>query len=324
MYDAKIEKTSMIETRYDLTGKRVWVAGASGMVGGALIRRLATEHPAEILQPSSTDLDLRDQTATAAWITENKPEAVFVAAARVGGIHANSTYPAQFLHDNLMIAANVIHGSHLAEVEKLIYLGSSCIYPKFAPQPIPESALLTGPLEPTNSAYAVAKIAGIHLCQTYRAQYGCDFISAMPCNLYGRGDNYHPENSHVIPALLRRAHQAKIDGAPELSIWGTGTPLREFLDAEDAADAIVHIFQNWSSPEIVNVGSGIETSIAELAEAVVAAVGYEGKLIFDRTKPDGTPRKLMDSTRLRGMGWTPKTTLVEGLRAAYGTYLETR
>jgi GDP-L-fucose synthase len=199
MYDAKIEKTSMTETRYDLTGKRVWVAGASGMVGGALIRRLATEHPAEILQPSSTDLDLRDQTATAAWITENKPEAVFVAAARVGGIHANSTYPAQFLHDNLMIAANVIHGSHLAEVEKLIYLGSSCIYPKFAPQPIPESALLTGPLEPTNSAYAVAKIAGIHLCQTYRAQYGCDFISAMPCTFMGAVITTTPKTATSFP-----------------------------------------------------------------------------------------------------------------------------
>ena len=291
------------------------------MVGSALVRRLTGESPADILAPTSRELDLRDQRETLDWIAAQKPDAVIVAAARVGGIHANSTYPAQFLHDNLAIASNVIHGSHLARVEKLLYLGSSCIYPKFAPQPIPESALLTGPLEPTNSAYAVAKIAGIHLCQTYREQYGCDFISAMPCNLYGRGDNYHPENSHVIPALLRRAHQAKVDGAAELSIWGTGTPLREFLDADDAADALVHILKHWSSPDIVNVGSGVETSIAELAEAVVAAVGYQGKLVFDRSKPDGTPRKLMDSTRLRDMGWAPETGLVEGLRAAYARFL---
>lgn len=306
---------------YHLAGKRIWVAGAKGMVGGALVRRLAAENVAEVLTPSSTELDLRDQAKTLAWIDTHKPDAVFVAAARVGGIHANSTYPAQFLYDNLMIAANVIHGAHLSGIEKLLYLGSSCIYPKFAPQPIPETALLTGPLEPTNSAYAVAKIAGIHMCQTYREQYNSDFISAMPCNLYGRGDNYHPENSHVIPALLRRAHAAKLAGDPELTIWGTGTPLREFLDADDAADALVHIMKNWSSADIVNVGSGIETSIAELAEAVVKAVGYEGKLVFDRTKPDGTPRKLMDSRRLRSLGWTPKTPLMEGLRAAYKMYL---
>ncbi|WP_427452362.1 GDP-L-fucose synthase family protein [Litorimonas sp. WD9-15] len=309
-------------SEYNLSGKRVWVAGANGMVGGALVRRLADESVADVLTPTSGELDLRDQATTLAWIEANRPDAVFVAAARVGGIHANSTYPAQFLYDNLMIAANVMHGSHVAGVEKLLYLGSSCIYPKFAPQPIPETALLTGPLEPTNSAYAVAKIAGIHMCQTYREQYGSDFISAMPCNLYGRGDNYHPENSHVIPALLRRADAAKKAGDPELTIWGTGTPLREFLDADDAADAMVHIMKVWSSPEIVNIGSGIETSIAELAEAVVKAVGYEGKLVFDRTKPDGTPRKLMDSQRLRGMGWRPKTELTEGLKAAYGMYLE--
>lgn len=287
------------------------------MVGSALIRRLAQEAPSQILSPSSAELDLRDQAATLDWIAKNRPEVVFVAAARVGGIHANSTYPAQFLYDNLMIAANVIEGCRRAETDKLLYLGSSCIYPKFAPQPIPEDALLTGPLEPTNSAYAVAKISGIHLCQTYRKQYGCDFISAMPCNLYGLGDNYHPENSHVIPALLRRAHQAKVEGDAELKIWGTGTPLREFLDADDAADAMVHILIHYSSPDIINVGSGIETSIAELAEAVCEAVSYDGKLVFDRTKPDGTPRKLMDSAKLRGLGWSPKTPLTKGLRAAY-------
>lgn len=306
---------------YNLAGKRIWVAGANGMVGGALVRRLAAENVADILTPTSSELDLRNQTETLDWIDTYKPDAVFVAAARVGGIHANSTYPAQFLYDNMMIAANVIHGAHISGVEKLLYLGSSCIYPKFAPQPIPETALLTGPLEPTNAAYAVAKISGIHLCQTYREQYGSDFISAMPCNLYGRGDNYHPENSHVIPALLGRAHAAKLADDPELTIWGTGTPLREFLDADDAADALVHIMQNWSSPEIVNVGTGIETSIAELAEAVVEAVGYQGKLTYDRSKPDGTPRKLMDSQRLRKMGWSPKTKLTDGLRAAYKMYL---
>jgi len=273
--------------KFELMGKRVWVAGASGMVGSALIRRLKAENVAEILAPSSKMLDLRDQNKTLSWILDHKPDAVFVAAARVGGIYANSTYPAQFLYDNLMIAANVIHGAYQAGVEKLLYLGSSCIYPKFAPQPISESALLTGPLEPTNSAYAIAKISGIHLCQTYREQYGTDFISAMPCNLYGRGDNY-----------------------------------REFLDADDAADALVHIMKNWSSPEIVNVGSAIETSISELAEAVIKAVGYEGSLTYDRTKPDGTPRKLMDSQRLRAMGWRPKTDLKDGLAAAYKLYLK--
>ena len=307
--------------KFDLSGKRVWVAGASGMVGSALIRRLQAENVADILAPTSKTLDLRDQNKTLAWIADHKPDAVFVAAARVGGIYANSTYPAQFLYDNLMIAANVIHGAYQTGVEKLLYLGSSCIYPKFAPQPIAETALLTGPLEPTNSAYAIAKISGIHLCQTYRDQYGADFISAMPCNLYGRGDNYHPENSHVIPALLRRAHEAKTKGEKELVIWGTGTPLREFLDADDAADALVHIMKNWSSPDIVNVGSAIETSISELAEAVIEAVGFKGSLIYDRTKPDGTPRKLMDSHRLRAMGWHPKTHLKDGLKAAYQLYL---
>ncbi|WP_409433227.1 GDP-L-fucose synthase family protein [Litorimonas sp. RW-G-Af-16] len=308
---------------YSLKDKTIWVAGASGMVGQALVARLGAEPVKAILTPTSRELDLKDQTATQAWMQRHKPDAIIIAAARVGGIHANSTYPAQFLYDNLMIAANVIHSAYEMETEKLLYLGSSCIYPKLAPQPIPESALLTGPLEPTNSAYAVSKIAGIHLCQTYREQYGCDFNSAMPCNLYGRGDNYHPENSHVIPALIRRAHQAKVEGAEALTIWGTGTPLREFLDSDDAADALVHILTHYSSPDIINVGSGIETSISELAHAVCEAVGYRGRIEFDRTKPDGTPRKLMDSRKLRGLGWAPKMPLTEGLKRAYNNYLAT-
>lgn len=302
---------------YNLAGKKVWVAGGNGMVGSAIIRRLAAENPAEILTVSSKELDLRDQAATQKWVNENKPDAVFMAAAKVGGIHANNTYPAQFLYDNLMMAANVIDASYQAGVEKLLFLGSSCIYPKMAPQPISEDSLLTGPLEPTNAPYAIAKISGVYLCETYRREYGADFISAMPTNLYGPGDNYHPENSHVIPALIRRAHEAKISGAKSLSVWGSGTPRREFLNADDCADALIHVMKNYSDAETINIGSGTDMTIAELAQTICEVVGFEGELVFDSSKPDGTPRKLMSGAKLQAMNWSPKINLREGLANAY-------
>ena len=305
---------------YPLRDKRIWVAGSSGMVGSAIIRRLAAENPAEILTAPSKQLDLRDQGATQAWVSENKPDAVFMAAAKVGGIHANNTYPAQFLYDNLMMAANVIEASYRAGVEKLLFLGSSCIYPKMAAQPIREDSLLTGPLEPTNAPYAVAKIAGVYLCETYRSEYGADFISAMPTNLYGPGDNYHPENSHVIPALIRRAHEAKIAGAESLSVWGSGTPRREFLNADDCADALVHVMKNYSDAETINIGSGTDMTIAELAKTICEVVGFEGELVFDTSKPDGTPRKLMSGAKLRALNWSPKIALLDGLSAAYADF----
>jgi len=302
---------------YSLKGKRVWVAGASGMVGRALCRRLESENTKEILTPTSSELDLREQTQTQRWLKETKPDMVFMAAAKVGGIMANANYPAQFLYDNLIMAANVIDGAYKAGVEKLIFLGSSCIYPKYAEQPIEETSLMTGPLEPTNAPYAVAKISGIYLCETYRREYGCNFISAMPTNLYGPGDNYHPENSHVIPGLIRRAHEAKITGAENLSIWGSGTPRREFLNADDCADAVIHVMKNYNAPETINIGSGEDMTIAELAKLVCKVVGYKGKLVFDTSKPDGTPRKLMSGAKLYALGWTPKITLTDGLSQAY-------
>ena len=305
---------------YPLRDKRIWVAGSSGMVGSAIIRRLGAEKPAEILTAPSKQLDLRDQGATQRWVTENKPDAVFMAAAKVGGIHANNTYPAQFLYDNLMMAANVIEASYRAGVEKLLFLGSSCIYPKMAAQPIREDSLLTGPLEPTNAPYAVAKIAGVYLCETYRSEYGADFISAMPTNLYGPGDNYHPENSHVIPALIRRAHEAKIAGAESLSVWGSGTPRREFLNADDCADALVHVMKNYSDAETINIGSGTDMTIAQLAKTICEVVGFEGELVFDTSKPDGTPRKLMSGAKLRALNWSPKIALLDGLSAAYADF----
>lgn len=304
-------------TPYSLTGKRVWVAGAGGMVGSAVIRRLAAENPAEILTISSKELDLRNQTATQDWISQNKPEAVFMAAAKVGGIHANNTYPAQFLYDNMMMAANVIDAAYKSGAEKLLFLGSSCIYPKMAPQPIREDSLLTGPLEPTNAPYAIAKISGVYLCETYRREYGADFISAMPTNLYGPGDNYHPENSHVIPALIRRAHEAKLSGAKNLSVWGSGTPRREFLNADDCADALIHVMKNYSDAETINIGSGTDMTIAELAQSVCDVVGFKGDLVFDTSKPDGTPRKLMSGAKLERLDWAPKIDLREGLASAY-------
>jgi len=307
---------------YGLSGKKVWVAGHRGMVGSALVRRLQSENPAAILTTTRRELDLTNQSMVHDWMSKSRPDTVIVAAAKVGGICANDTYPAEFLYENLMIAANIIDAAYRADVEKLLFLGSSCIYPKMATQPIEEAALLTGPLEPTNAWYAIAKIAGIKLCQAYRKQYGCDFIAAMPTNLYGPGDNYHPENSHVIPALIRKAHIAKIENAPSMEMWGTGTVRREFLHADDCADALIHILKTYSGDEHVNVGYGSDVTIEEVTREVMKTVGYTGGLTRDLSKPDGTPRKLMNSDKLRAMGWVPGISLKEGLADAYQWYLE--
>ena len=309
-------------TNYPLENKRVWVAGHKGMVGSALCRRLQRENIGELLTIDRVDVDLRDQSKTARWIKDNKPDAIFLSAAKVGGILANDSRPADFIYDNLMIAANVVHAAHEAEIEKLLFLGSSCIYPKLAPQPIPENALMTGPLEPTNEAYAIAKIAGLKLCDMYRRQHGRDFISAMPTNLYGPGDNYHPENSHVIPGLIRRIHEAKTTGLPSVRIWGSGKPQREFLHVDDCADALVHVMQNWSEAGHINVGTGQEISIAGLARLIKDVIGFGGELEFDLSKPDGTPRKLLDCRMLSDLGWTPGHSLLEGLTQTYQWFIE--
>ena len=305
---------------FALAGKKVWVAGHRGMVGSAVVRRLASES-CHVVTAGRDTLDLRDQRAVFDWIEAERPDLAIVAAARVGGIHANDTYPAEFLYDNLIIEANLIEGARRAGVAKVVFLGSSCIYPKLAPQPIPEDALLTGPLEPTNEWYAIAKIAGIKLGQAYRRQYGMDCVSAMPTNLYGPGDNYHLANSHVIPALLRKAHEAKLAGDAELTVWGSGSPYREFLHVDDLADAVVFLSRNYSQDEHINVGSGSEVSIRELAELIARVVGFEGTLVWDASKPDGTLRKLMDSSRLAALGWTAKIGLGEGLRRTYADFL---
>jgi len=311
------------EVIFPLAGKRVWVAGHSGMVGSAIARRLARKN-CEILSVDYRSVDLRDQAVTRAWIGDTKPDAIFLAAAKVGGILANDTYPADFLYDNLMIEANVIEAAYRTKVSKLLFLGSSCIYPKLAPQPIPEEALLTGPLEPTNEWYALAKIAGIKLCQAYRKQYGCDFIAAMPTNLYGPGDNFDLNSSHVIPALIRKAQEAKLRGDKELVIWGTGTPRREFLHVDDCADACVHLMKVYSGDSHVNVGSGEDLTILELTNLVCEAVGFTGKITYDLSKPDGTPRKLMSADRIRALGWAPKISLSDGLASTYNWYLENK
>lgn len=301
---------------YDLTGKRVWVAGHRGMVGSAIVRRLQREG-CEILTASRDDADLRHQVDVQAWMAANKPQAIFLAAAKVGGILANDTRPAEFLYDNLMIEANIIEAAYRNNVEKLLFLGSSCIYPKFADQPISEDALLTGALEPTNEWYAVAKIAGIKLTQAYRRQYGCDFISAMPTNLYGPGDNFDLTSSHVLPALIRKAHEAKICGDKEIIIWGTGTPRREFLHADDCADALVFLMKTYSDETHVNVGSGEDISILDLTKLICKIVGFEGEIKHDLSKPDGTPRKLMSAEKLRRMGWVPTGKLENGIHDLY-------
>ena len=305
---------------FSLAGKRVWVAGHGGMVGAALVRRLQQES-CDIITAGRGVVDLVDQAQTSAWIGANKPDAIFVAAAKVGGILANDTYPADFLYNNLMIEANIIAAAHSACVEKLMFLGSSCIYPKLAPQPITEEALLTGPLEPTNEWYAIAKIAGIKLAQAYRRQHGRDFISGMPTNLYGPGDNFDLQSSHVIPALMRKAHEAKAQDRPEIVIWGTGTPRREFLHVDDCADACIHLMKVYSGDSHVNVGSGSDLTILEVAEMICEVVGYTGRIVTDTSKPDGTPRKLMSADKLKGMGWNPRIGLREGLASTYAWFL---
>ncbi len=304
---------------FPLAGKRVWVAGHRGMVGSAIMRRLASEG-CEILTAGRDVLDLERQSAVEAWIAQEKPDAIFMAAAKVGGILANDTYPADFLYNNLVIETNIVDAAWRSGVGKVLFLGSSCIYPKFAPQPIMEDALLTGPLEPTNEWYAIAKIAGIKLAQAYRKQHGCDFISAMPTNLYGQGDNYDLNSSHVVPALIRKAHEAKLTGADKITIWGTGTPRREFLNADDCADACVFLMKTYSEFEHVNVGSGEDVTILELAQLVCQVVGFGGEIITDTSKPDGTPRKLMSADKLQGMGWTPRIALADGIAAAYDSW----
>ncbi|NNC86835.1 MAG: GDP-L-fucose synthase [Akkermansiaceae bacterium] len=296
---------------------RIYVAGHRGMVGGALLRRLESDGFRNVVTATSAELDLRRQEPVEAFLAEKRPDAVIIAAAKVGGIHANDSYPADFLYDNLMIAANLVEAAWRTGVRRLLFLGSTCIYPKHAPQPIPEDSLLTGPLEPTNEAYAVAKIAGLKLCEYYRRQHGCIFHSAMPCNLYGPGDNYHPENSHVIPALLRRFHEAKEAGASEVVLWGTGTPLREFLHVDDLAAGVLHLLGLEDPPDLVNIGTGSEISIRDLAELVAEVVGFEGKLVQDTGKPDGTPRKVTDNSLIRSFGWEPRIPLREGLVATY-------
>ena len=297
------------EVIFPLEGKRVWVAGHKGMVGSAIVRRLEQEN-CEVLIVERTAVDLKDQAQTRAWILDQKPDAIFLAAAKVGGILANDSFPADFLYDNLMIEANIIEAAYRANVSKLLFLGSSCIYPKMAPQPITEDALLTGPLE----------IAGIKLCQAYRKQHGCDFISAMPTNLYGPGDNFDLNSSHVIPALIRKAHEAKVRGDKEMVMWGTGSPRREFLHVDDCADACVHLMKAYSDDVHVNVGSGDDLTILELVKLVCEAVGYSGNTLHDLTKPDGTPRKLMSADKLRSLGWYPQIELKDGLFAAYNWY----
>lgn len=306
---------------YSLKGKRVWVAGHRGLVGSALVRRLARED-VDLVNVSRERVDLRRQQDVERWLDRERPDLVFVAAAKVGGIQANDQQPADFIYDNLMIEANIVHASFLVGVEKLVLLGSTCIYPKFAPQPIPEEALLTGPLEPTNEWYAVAKIAGIKLVQAYRRQHGCDFITAQPTNLYGPGDNFDLETSHVLPALMRKAHEAKRVGATKMRVWGSGTPLREFLHVDDLADALVFLAENYSGESHVNVGSAVEISIRDLACAIQQVVGFRGKLEFDPSKPDGAPRKLTDVSKLAAMGWSHSIDLSDGLVSTYDWFIQ--
>lgn len=300
---------------------KLFIAGHNGMVGGALVRRFRREPGMNLLLKTRVELDLTDQAATAAFYAAEKPDAVIMAAAKVGGIHANSTYPAEFLSENLAIATNTIHGAYAAGVKRLLFLGSSCIYPKLAPQPMPEGSLLTGPLEPTNEAYAIAKIAGLKLCEYYRRQHGVLYHSAMPTNLYGPGDNYHRQNSHVLPALIRKFHEAKEAGRAEVTAWGTGSPKREFLHVDELADACAFLLQLANPPDLINVGTGTDVTIRELAEIVAQVTGFKGKITWDTAKPDGTLRKLLDVSRLTALGWKAKVTLREGVGKTYASFL---
>ncbi len=310
----------MTEQLFDLRGKRVYVAGHRGMAGSAIVRRLATED-CEVLTVPRAEVDLTRQEATEAWFAANKPDVVFLAAGLVGGIHANNSYPADFITDNLAIALNVMRGAHRAKVQKLLFLGSSCIFPRAAPQPMTEEMLLTGPLEPTNEWYAVAKIAGVKLAQAFRLQHGDDFISVMPTNLYGPGDSYHPENSHVPAALIRRFHEAKCKGLPQVTVWGTGTPKREFLAVDDLADACVFVMKYYSDTGFLNIGTGTDISIGDFASIIASIVGYKNEILFDTSRPDGTPHKLLDVSKLAALGWRARTPLREGLAATYADFL---
>jgi GDP-L-fucose synthase len=306
---------------FELKGKTVFVAGHRGMVGAALVRRLAKEG-VELLTVGRSEMDLRDQAAVSDWFAAKRPQAVFLAAAKVGGIVANNMLRGEFLYDNLIIAANVIQAAHVNGTEKLMFLGSSCIYPKLAPQPLREDSMLTGPLETTNEPYAIAKIAGVKMVEAYRSQYGSDFINVMPTNLYGSGDNYHPEYSHVVAALIRRFHEAKLSGAAEVVVWGTGKPRREFLYVDDLADACIHLMKTYSSDQLVNIGTGEDITIAAFARVVAATVGYTGAISFDPSRPDGTPRKLLNVSRLAKLGWRARTSLEDGIKLAYAAYLK--
>lgn len=308
-------------TAFSLSGKKAFVAGHRGMVGSAIVRRLESEG-CEILVADRREVDLREQGAVRDWFARKRPDVVFLAAAKVGGILANSQFPADFLYDNLVIETNVIEAAHRSDVEKLLFLGSSCIYPKFAPQPIVEDALLSGPLEPTNEWYAVAKIAGLKLCEAYRRQHGRDYISAMPTNLYGPGDNFDLSSSHVMPALMRKAHHAKLNRDPQIEVWGTGSPRREFLHVDDLADACVFLMRTYSDNEHVNVGSGEDIPISDLVKLVCDTVGYEGGIRYDTSKPDGTPRKLMSGDKIRAMGWHPRIGLPQGIASTYRWFLD--
>lgn len=304
---------------FDLTNKRIFVAGHGGMVGSAIVRRLATI-ACEVVTADRKKVDLLKQEDTARFIAETAPDVVVMAAARVGGIHANDAFPADFIYENLVIATNTIHAAHRAGVKKLLFLGSSCIYPKFARQPIAETELLASPLEPTNQWYSIAKIAGVKLCEAYRRQHGADFISVMPTNVYGPGDNYHPENSHVVAALIRRFHEGKLSGAPSVTVWGTGTPRREFLFVDDLADACIFVLETYSEKEHLNIGTGEDVTIADFADLVAGVTGYRGSITFDPSRPDGAPRKLLDVSRLAALGWRARTPLRDGLVRTYADF----
>ncbi len=306
-----------------MNGRKIWVAGHKGLVGSAITAQLEARGD-DVIKINRTEVDLRNQQAVESWLRDTRPDEIIFAAAKVGGIMANDTMPAEFIYDNLAIAGNVIHSAHIAGVDRLVFLGSSCIYPKFSIQPIREDALLTGPLEPTNEWYAIAKIAGIKLCQAYRKQYGHRYISVMPCNLYGPRDNFDLTTSHVLPALMRKFHEAKLVQSPTVTVWGSGTPLREFLHVEDLARGVIYCLDHYDEYEPINCGAGSETSILELAHIIGKAVGYEGEIIFDKTKPDGTPRKLLDSSRMMALGWRPSISLDEGVRDTYQWFLQNK